>query len=94
MTGLNWKQDGILADLSCDVLDNHLIALGLMYFRLTQPYWQLLGQDVRYLEFYAYVVMMKQFLERSVGGVVFLLWFCCTISFFILRSFIKGLFES
>ena len=61
MTTLNWKQEGVLADNKCDTLDNHLVALGLLLFRMTGPYWRLLGQS---LYFYTFVVMMQQFLQR------------------------------
>ena len=54
----------MLADLHCDGVDNWLVALGILYYRFTGPYWKLLGTDIHYLDFYAHVVMMKQFLER------------------------------
>ena len=43
MSDLNWKQEGILLDSQSDIIDYHLVALGLMFFRLTGPYWCLLG---------------------------------------------------
>ena len=61
---LNWKQEGILLDSQSDAIDNHLVALGLLFFRLTGPYWILLGKPLHHLDFYRHVVDMKAFLER------------------------------
>lgn len=64
LSDLNWKQEGILHDSSCTDIDNYLIALGLLFYRLTGPYWLLLGKDGHYLDFYLHVVQMKDFLQR------------------------------
>ena len=64
MAALNWKQEGILLDSRSTIIDNHLIALGLMYFRLTGPYWRLLGKSIHVLDFYKHVEQMTQFLKR------------------------------
>ena len=61
----NWKQQGVLEDMKCDQIDNILVALGLLYFRLTGPYWRLLQKpDLQVVTFYTYTVMMVNFIER------------------------------
>ncbi|KAL3857378.1 hypothetical protein ACJMK2_012053 [Sinanodonta woodiana] len=62
-TEKNWKQDGILHDITCDDIDAALVALGIIFFRVTQPYWQLLGRPIAYLDFYQYVVLLRSFLK-------------------------------
>ena len=64
MADLNWKQEGLLHDSACINIDNHLVALGLLFYRLTGPYWQLLGKGGHYLDFFRHVVDMKEFLQR------------------------------
>lgn len=64
MTDLNWKQEGLLLDSQSNVIDNHLVALGLIFFRFTGPYWRLLGTPLHHLDFYTHVKTMKEFLER------------------------------
>ena len=64
MSSPNWKQEGILLDRQSMEIDNYLVALGLLFYRLTEPYWQLLGTDIIYLDFYKAVFKMKQFLTR------------------------------
>ena len=64
MTDLNWKQEGLLLDSQSNVIDNHLVAMGLVFFRFTGPYWRLLGTPLHHLDFYTHVKTMKEFLER------------------------------
>ena len=47
----NRKIQSICADNKCDQVDCHATALGLLYFRVTGPYWELLAQDIHYLDF-------------------------------------------
>ncbi|KAL8599847.1 hypothetical protein ACOMHN_038420 [Nucella lapillus] len=43
---VNKKIDSVLADNGSDVIDCHIITLGLLYFRITGPYWSLLGKSL------------------------------------------------
>ena len=61
MTERNWKQDGIYHDILCDDVHAALVALGLgvIFFRIMQPYWQLLGKPIAYLDFYHVVLLHR-----------------------------------
>ncbi|XP_070213309.1 uncharacterized protein [Littorina saxatilis] len=54
----NKKVEVVLADCQSELTDCHIIALGLLYFRLTGPYWSLLGSRVHYLDFHMSVERM------------------------------------
>ena len=60
----NKKIESVFQDNLCDTVDTQLIALGLLYHRVTGPYWCLLGTDLHYLRFYAHVVMLQGHLQR------------------------------
>ena len=60
----NRKLESILEDNRSDDIDCHIVALGLLYYRVTGPYWQLLGRGMHYLDFYSYITMLRQFLLR------------------------------
>ncbi|KAK7095511.1 hypothetical protein V1264_006907 [Littorina saxatilis] len=51
----NQKVQTVVTDSKDETTDVHLVALGLIYFRITGPYWQLLGTKVHYLDFYQFV---------------------------------------
>ncbi|XP_070191321.1 uncharacterized protein [Littorina saxatilis] len=54
----NLKLESVEADLHDQRLVALLAALGVLYFRVTGPYWQLLHSDLPYTEFYKYVQKM------------------------------------
>ena len=54
----------VLADATSDQVAVYLLALALLYFRLTGPYWQLLGSKTHSLDFYKHVVQMKDQLDQ------------------------------
>ena len=60
----NSKLQNVLADATNDQVAVYLLALALLYFRLTGPYWQLLGSRTRDLDFYKHVVHMKDQLDQ------------------------------
>ena len=60
----NRKIQSICADNKCDQVDCHVTALGLLYFRVTGPYWELLAQDIHYLDFCIYVNQLLQHFQR------------------------------
>ena len=59
MSQRNWKQDGILRALQCPDVLAALLAIAIIYLRLTKPYWQLLGRPIHYLDLYANVILME-----------------------------------
>ena len=54
--------NGVQEDNRSDEFDCQLIALGLLCYRVTGPYWELLGRDAHYLDFCTHVVRMHDFL--------------------------------
>ncbi|KAK7103600.1 uncharacterized protein [Littorina saxatilis] len=60
----NMKIQTVLADSKDETIDCHLVALGLVYFRITGPYWMLLGSKVHYLDFYRYVEDLRNTLRN------------------------------
>ena len=61
---LNRKIQSICADNKCDQVDCHVTPLGLLYFHVTGPYWELLAQDIHYLDFCIYVNQLLQHFQR------------------------------
>ena len=51
----SWR---VFTRLKSDANDYQIIALGILYFRVTAPYWLLLGQKIHFLDFYEYVVKL------------------------------------
>ena len=60
----NGKLESVLSDALCDQLAHYVLALALLFFRVTGPYWELLGSGVLYLDFFLHVVAMKQQLQE------------------------------
>ena len=54
----------VLADATSDQAAVYLLTLALLYFRLTGPYWRLLGSKTHYLDFYKHVVQTKDQLDQ------------------------------
>ena len=63
MPGLNLKQESVLYDAECNSVDVLIIALGIMYHKVTGPYWILMGMDIQYLNFYLHVTAMHEALS-------------------------------
>ena len=59
---LNKKLESVKEDNRCGEIDCQIIALGLIFYRITGPYWQLLGSEIHYLDFSSHVVKMHAFL--------------------------------
>jgi aubergine-like protein len=55
----NGKLKSVLFDACCDHVAAYTLTLALLFFRLTGPYWQLLGSDLHYLDFHEHVVNMR-----------------------------------
>ena len=66
MAKRNRKLESIYKDCKSDAIDYQIIALGIMYFRVTAPYWLLLGQKIHYLDFYKYVLKLHHLLSDFV----------------------------
>ena len=64
MPDKNSKLQSVLADATSDQVAVYLLTLALLYFRLTGPYWRLLGSRTHYLDFYKHVVQMKDQLDQ------------------------------
>ena len=63
---INWYQDGVYQDQQDQSMSASLLALGIIYFWVTKPYWLLLRKLIHYLDFYSYLVLMQSFLTRWV----------------------------
>lgn len=64
----NRKLQSVSADNLCDEVDCHVIALGILFYRVTGPYWELLAQDVHYLDFHIYVNKLLGLLQGWATG--------------------------
>ena len=62
--------NGVQEDNRSDEIDCQLIALGLFFYRVTGPYWELLGRDVHYLDFCTHVMRMHDFLQKWADNAV------------------------
>ena len=60
---LNNKTESVLADCESEEIDCHLVALGLLYFRVTGPYWSLLGTALHYLDFHYHIGRLHTLLQ-------------------------------
>ena len=58
---LNKKLQGVLADTMDDNIDCCLIALGILFYRVTGLFWVLLGQGIHCLDLYQHVEKMYNF---------------------------------
>ena len=66
MPDRNQKLDSVLCDALSDQVHVYILVLTMLFFRLTGPYWQLLGSHTHYLDFYQHVVAMRgQLMEWS-----------------------------
>ena len=62
-TNNNLKLRSVLADAESDEIDTFITALGILYHKVTGPYWQLVRSDVKYLDFHVYVGKLAESLE-------------------------------
>ena len=62
-TNNNLKLRSVLADAESDEIDIFITALGILYHKVTGPYWQLVRSDVKYLDFHVYVGKLAESLE-------------------------------
>lgn len=56
---INKKLKSVLADNQSDDIDHYLVSLGLLYFRLAGPCWELLARGLHYLDFYDHVAAIQ-----------------------------------
>ena len=45
-------------DCKSDTIDEFLVAIGIQYYQVTGPYWQLIASRTKYLDFYQYAQTM------------------------------------
>ncbi|XP_041362472.1 uncharacterized protein LOC121378388 [Gigantopelta aegis] len=57
---LNLKLQSVLADCQCDVVDTLIAAVGITYFTVTGPYWNLCTSKTEYLDLYRYMSPMRE----------------------------------
>ena len=55
LSNLNLKLQSITEDCKCDETNCQLVALGLLYYRLTEPCWSLLKREIHYLDFSTHI---------------------------------------
>ena len=64
MADRNQKLESVLNDAESDSVAVFVLALALMYHRVTGSYWKLLGSKTHYLDFYQHVVELRALLEE------------------------------
>ena len=63
----NLNLKSVEADLRCDTLCSMMKVFGLIYLKITGPYWNLMTSGcVAYLELYLYIQTLRSFLEACV----------------------------
>lgn len=60
----NKKIESVFLDAMSDELAPYVLALALLFYHVTGPYWNLLGSGILYLDFYLHVVATKDKLEE------------------------------
>ena len=58
LPGGNLKLQSVHADCKSDTIDEFMVAIGILYYRVTGPYWQLIASQTKYLDFYQYAQKM------------------------------------
>ena len=64
MADRNQKLESVLNDPESDSVAVYVLALALMYHRVTGSYWKLLGSKTHYLDFYQHVVELRALLQE------------------------------
>ena len=59
MPSRNRKRESVLLDARSDQVSVYVLSLAMVFFRVTGPYWQLLGSGAHYLDFHLHVVQTK-----------------------------------
>ena len=55
---LNLKLESVLADCKCSSMKSLIRALGMIYYKVTGPFWDMLQGGVQYVDQYLYVQQM------------------------------------
>ena len=61
---LNLKVDSIFHDAQSDELNAFVRALGILYYKVTGPFWKMLNGNINYVDLYKYVQKMLGSFER------------------------------
>ena len=66
---VNLKLESVLLDAKCDYVQALIRSLGIVFYKVTGPFWALLNSNVEYLDLYVYVQkMFRHFQEWSVDS--------------------------
>ena len=60
----NQKLESVLYDVKSDAVGVYVLTLAMAFFRITGPYWQLLGTKTHYLVFFQHVVALRAQLQE------------------------------
>ena len=60
----NQKLESVLYDAKSDAVGVYVLTLAMVFFRITGPYWQLLGTKTHYLDFFQQVVALRAQLQE------------------------------
>ena len=60
----NQKLESVLYDAKSDAVGVYVLTLAMVFFRITGPYWQLLGTKTHYLDFFQHVVALRAQLQE------------------------------
>ena len=56
----NLKLQSVLADCKCDTINIMLTAVGIIYFTVTGPFWELINSQVKYLDLFRFFAPMRE----------------------------------
>jgi len=69
LKSVNLKLDSVLHDMKSPEITSLLRALGIMFFKITGPYWNLMKSDTHYLDLHIYIqVLLKALKAWSVDS--------------------------
>ena len=66
---INQKLESVFEDITCEIVRALMRALGIIYYKISGPYWLLIKSDTQYVDFFYYVQKMHcSFKEWSVDS--------------------------
>ena len=66
---MNQKLESVFEDITCEIVRALMHALGIIYYKISGPYWLLIKSDTQYVDFFYYVQKMhSSFKEWSVDS--------------------------
>ena len=70
----NKKLESVLSDAQSDKVAVYVLTLAMIFYRITGPYWQVLGSHTQYLDFYQHVVELQTQLKEWMDDASTIFW--------------------